>query len=102
MEQRRQKRINVGYKAELSYSGKVYDCVIENLSATGAYIITSPVEADFKPLEAAELMFDACPGETVILKCRIMWARKTLPHRLTSRIGLEIVDPSWDRSDCFV
>jgi len=102
MEQRGQKRIAVGYKAEIICNGKRYECVIENLSATGVNIITSPTETDFRPQEAVELKFEPRPGETVSLKGRIMWSRKTMPHRLTTRLGLEFIDPEWNERGFFV
>ncbi|RJQ50613.1 MAG: PilZ domain-containing protein [Nitrospiraceae bacterium] len=103
MERRRHKRIAVGYKAEITCNGKRCECVIENLSSTGVNIVTvSSAGADYKPQENIELKFEPRPGETLSLMCRIKWSRKTMPHRLTDRLGLEILDPSWDRSTYFV
>ena len=104
MEKRRAKRISVGYKAEIGYDGKSFECVIENLSSTGAYIITASTssETNFKPQETLELKFEPRPGEIVNLQCRIKWSKKISPHRLTNRIGLEILNPSWDQGTSFV
>jgi hypothetical protein len=104
MEKRRAKRIAVGYKAEIVYDGKSFECVIENLSSTGAYIITASTssETNFKPQETLELKFESRPGEIVNLQCRIKWSKKTSPHHLTNRIGLEILNPSWDQGTSFV
>ncbi|MBI5099699.1 MAG: PilZ domain-containing protein [Nitrospirae bacterium] len=104
MENRRSKRIAVGYKAEIIYGGKSFECVIENLSNVGAYIVTASTntEINFKPQEMLELRFEPNSGEIVNLQCRIMWSKQTLPHRLTNRIGLEILNPSWDQSTSFV
>jgi hypothetical protein len=105
MEQRRQKRIVVGYKAEISYSGKKHECVIENLSASGANVLTVTIprtETDFKLQDVIDLKFEPHPGDMINLKCRIQWSRETLPHRLSKRLGLELIDPSWDRSVLFV
>jgi len=104
MENRRSKRIAVGYKAEIMYGGRSFDCVIENLSTVGAYIITASASAgsELKPDEMIELRFEPEPGETVILNCRIIWSKLTLPHRLTVRIGLEILPSSWEQSNFFV
>jgi hypothetical protein len=104
MEKRRAKRIAVGYKAEIIYDGNSFECVIENLSSTGAYIITASTssETNFKPQEKLELKFEPHPGEIVNLQCRIKWSIKTPSHRLTNRIGLEILDPSWDEGTYFV
>jgi hypothetical protein len=104
MEKRLSKRIAVGYKAEIIYEGKSFECVIENLSSTGAYIITAltGAETNFKPQETLELKFESRPGEIINLQCRIKWSEKTPPHRLTNRIGLEILNPSWEQSTSFV
>lgn len=104
MENRRSKRIAVGYKAEILYEGSSFDCVIENLSTAGAYIITVSASSvsELKPDEMLELRFEPEPGETVSLNCRIIWLKLTLPHRLTVRIGLEILNPSWEQSNFFV
>lgn len=104
MENRRSKRIAVGYKAEIICGGKSFECVIENLSTVGAYIITASASSgsELKLDEMLELRFEPEPGETVSLHCRIIWVKQTLPHRLTSRIGLEILNPSWEQSNFFV
>jgi hypothetical protein len=104
MEKRQAKRITVGYKAEIVYDGKSFECVIENLSSTGAYIITASISAEtnFKPQETLELKFESGPGEVINLQCRIKWSKKTQPHHLTNRIGLEILNPSWEQSTSFV
>jgi hypothetical protein len=104
MENRRDKRIAVGFKAEIICSGKSFQCVIENLSSVGAYIITAStsIENELKPDDMLELRFEPNPGEIVNLHCRIIWSKLTLPHRLTSRLGLEILNPSWEQSNFFV
>ena len=102
MEKRKQKRIVVGYKAEIIGNGRSYECVIENLSVTGVNVITSPGASDFISGESVELKFEPRPGETVNVGCTIMWCRETLPHGLTSRLGLEISDPDWCDSGPFV
>jgi hypothetical protein len=104
MERRRHKRIAVGYKAEIVCNGKSYECVIEDIAPSGTNIVTALTqpETDFKPQETVELKFEPFPGETVHLTCRIMWSRKTMPHRLTDRIGLEIINPDWDRCGSFL
>jgi len=104
MERRNEKRIAVGYTAEIVHNGKSYGCVVENLSAGGANIITVSLktETEFKPQETLDLKFEPYPGETVNLSCRIQWSRQTPPHRLSKRLGLEIIDPSWDKCAFFV
>jgi hypothetical protein len=104
MERRNEKRIAVGYPAEIFHNGKSYECVIENLSAGGVNIVTVSLESktDFRPREILELKFEPHPGETVRLSCRIQWSRQTPPHRLSKRLGLEIIDPSWDKCAFFV
>ncbi len=104
MERRLHKRIAVGYKTEIIYGGKSYEGVIENISATGVSVISASTkgETDFKPMETLELKFEPGLGETVTLLCRIKWSRKTQPHLLTNKLGLEIIDPSWEQSAFFV
>ena len=104
MENRQNKRIAVGYKAEIIYGGRSFDCVLENLSTVGAFIITASASSgsELKRDELLELRFEPEPGETVSLNCRIVWLKQTLPHRLTVRIGLEILNPSWEQCNFFV
>lgn len=104
MEQRHQKRIAVGYRAEVVCGGKHYEGIIENLSATGLNVlINSPVpETDLRQNNTVELRFDLCPEQSASLSCRVVWSTKTLPHNLSTRLGLEIVDPSWDQYRCIL
>ncbi|RJQ42939.1 MAG: PilZ domain-containing protein [Nitrospiraceae bacterium] len=104
MEQRRQKRLAVGYKAEIVCSGKHYEGVIENLSSTGVNILINPAEPEtgFMTGKTIELKFEPCPGETVSLMCKVMWHRKTAPHNLSARLGLEFIDPQWDQCSCII
>lgn len=99
MERRRAPRIAVGYRAEVLCNGKSCECVIENLSSTGANVIAlvSGAMMDIKPKDLVELRFQPHSGETLSLQCRVAWANRTRPHNLTNRIGLEIVDPSWEQ-----
>lgn len=104
MERRRSQRINVGFNAELISEGISYAVVIENLSETGINVITSPAKnaIDFTPKTPLELNFQPQAGETLNLNCRVIWSHKVLPHGLTNRIGMEILDPSWDKSVSFL
>ena len=104
MGKRQSNRIGVGYKAEIIYGDKSFECVIENLSSTGAYIITAVTgaETNFKPLDTLELKFESRPGEIINLQCSIKWSEETPPHRLTNRIGLDILTPSWEQSTSFI
>ncbi len=104
MERRNEKRIVVAYPAEIVHYGKGQQCVIENLSAGGANIVTVSVgsEKDFRPQEIFELKFEPYPGKPINLSCRIQWSLQTPPHRLSKRLGLKITDPSWHNCAFFV
>lgn len=104
MDRRKEKRIAVGYAAEIVNNGKSYGCVVENLSAAGVNVlIVSPEpETEFDPQETFKLKFEPLPREMVNLTCRVKWSRQTLPHRLSKRLGLEIINPSWDQCAYFV
>ncbi len=104
MEKRLSKRIAVGFKAVFISDGTSYQGVIENLSEKGLNVITSPLKAaiDFIPETLLKLNFQTFLGETLNLQCKVKWACKTLPHRLTNRIGMEIIDPPWDKSNYFL
>ncbi len=104
MEKRNSKRIFIGFDAEIIYEGSSYTAVIDNLSENGVSVITVPAktELDFTPGATLKLKFQSHPGETLILHCKVKWSRKIPPHGLTHRIGLEIKDPPWDKSNYFL
>jgi len=104
MEKRNFKRIVAGYKAEIIYEGKSYDGVIDDLSESGVGIIISPSETTIAipPGAELELKFQPVSGETLNLQCKVMWLRKAPPHNLAVKIGLEIINPPWDKCDYFL
>ena len=104
MNARQSKRIIAGYKAEITYHDKCFTGVIENLSETGVNVLNdlSGNAPDFLPGETVSLKIETPAGEPLILTCIIKWAIKILPHNLRNRIGLEIVDPPWDKSNYFL
>ncbi len=101
---RRAKRITAGYRAEVVYENNSYPGVIENLSALGANVLTDPLGPDieFVPDTAIELKFETPTGETIIIKCMIMWSSKIPPHNIRHRIGMEIHDLPWDKVGMFL
>jgi hypothetical protein len=104
MERRQYKRIIVGFEAEILYEGKNYSGVIENLSESGISILTAPMqtEVDFKPGTSIEIKFQPPTGESPVLHCKIKWSYKISPHNLRSKIGMEIIDPPWEKSSFFI
>ena len=44
MEKRKAKRITIGFNADIAYEGKSYRGITENLSESGAGIITDPID----------------------------------------------------------
>ncbi|MEW6599815.1 MAG: PilZ domain-containing protein [Nitrospirota bacterium] len=104
MNNRRYKRIIAGYKAEITYHDECYFGVIENLSETGVNILTDLLETsiDFQAGESISLKVDIPAGSPLMLKCTIKWAQTIQPHNLRHRIGLEIIDPPWDKNSYFL
>lgn len=104
MNKRRAHRIIAGYKAEIIYCDKHYFGVIENLSETGVNVLTNLSEniVDFCPGETTLLNIETPAGEQLILRCMIKWTNRVPPHNLRNRIGLEIIDPPWDKSNYFL
>ncbi len=98
------KRITAGYKAEITFEGKTYQGVIENLSETGASITIVSQEKDLglTPGKELKLKFEMQPDEILTLNCTIRWSTKLPPHGLINGIGLEIADPPWDESISFL
>jgi hypothetical protein len=104
MNKRQFKRITAGYKARIICGDKNYVGIIENLSETGVNVITDPIEAtvDFAPGESIDLKIEVPSGETLNLHCKIKWASKIPPHGIRSRIGMEIIEPPWDKIAYFL
>jgi len=104
MNNRQAKRIVAGYKAEIRYFDKCYLGIIENLSETGVNVLTDFLEKpiDFRVGEILSLKIESPAGALLILTCMIKWSARIPPHELRNRLGLEIIDPSWDKSNCFL
>jgi hypothetical protein len=104
MNHRRSNRIIAGYKAEIIYNEKCYIGIIENLSETGVNVITDLMEnaVAFRPGETISLKIEPLAGEPLILTCMIKWSNRVPPHNLRNRIGLEIIDPPWDKCNYFL
>ena len=99
LDRRYTERIKAGYKTEIIHGDNIYTGVIENISASGVNVLTDPLSPgiNFHPDEAIEIKFQAHTGETIILKCTIMWTTKIPPRNVRHRIGLEIVELPWDK-----
>jgi hypothetical protein len=95
MEKRRSKRKIVRLKAERISGDKNHAVFIENLSEEGIYMITAPAKTsmDFIPGTALELKFQLRSGETLNLRCKVIWSHKNPPDGLTNSVGMEIIDP---------
>lgn len=104
MEKRRHQRIMVGYNAEVISRGVSHAVVIEDISRLGVNVITAPVKMplDFAHDETLEIKFQPVPEEILNFHCRVKWLFKTPTHCLTTRIGMEIINPPWDSSYHFV
>jgi len=101
MDKRTSERIRAGYKTEIIYDSNHYSGIIENLSASGANILTDPIEHDIEFLdgEPIELKFEAHTGKTVLLKCLVIWSSKIPPLNVMHRIGMKILDLPLDKFD---
>lgn len=104
LERRRATRIVGGYKVDLVSEGVKYAGEVENLSEDGACIMmfAAEVPVDFQPDDVYEMHFYSLLEETLICQCRVKWARKASAHGLTSQVGMQIIDPPWDKSKMFI
>jgi hypothetical protein len=96
MEKRRSKRKIVRLKAERISGNKNHAVFIENLSEEGIYMITAPAKTsmDFTPGTKLELKFQFPSGDTLNLRCKVIWSyKKTPPDGLTNSVGMEIIAP---------
>jgi hypothetical protein len=96
MEKRRSKRIKVNLKAESISGDEKYGIFIENISEQGIHIITTASSSHkrFNSGTEVDLRFHLTSGETINLRCKVIWAySKIPPDGLTDSIGLEIIDP---------
>jgi hypothetical protein len=98
LERRQDKRHPANVRTEILYNGRVYHGIIENLSASGAGIVTEQLkkEVDFVQYDTIELKFKSPSGEEFSIKCTIMWASYITAENLRYRIGLELVGKPWD------
>jgi Tfp pilus assembly protein PilZ len=104
MERRLFKRIAYGVKAEIILHGKSIRGVIEDLSEKGANIITDPIEdpSVFIQGKEVELKFRPLDQEAIVLNCKIQWITPAYPNSRIYKIGMELLNPPWDESSCFV
>ena len=100
-DRRSSERITAGYKTRINYNNKSYSGIVENLSASGANILTDPIDDDVEFLdgEPLELEFEAHTGKSVLLKCIVIWSSKILPHNVRHRIGMKVIDLPLDKFD---
>jgi len=98
MERRKDTRHPANVRSEILYNGHVYSGIIENLSASGAGIVTDRLEkeVDFIQYDPLELKFKSPSGEEFNIKCTIMWASYITAQNLRYRIGLELVGRPWN------
>ncbi|MBL7031706.1 MAG: PilZ domain-containing protein [Nitrospira sp.] len=98
MERRKETRHPANVRAEILYNGRVYGGVIDNLSASGAGIVTDQLdnEVAFMQYDPLELKFRSSSGEAFHIKCTIMWASYITAENLRYRIGLELVGRPWE------
>jgi CheY-like chemotaxis protein len=94
MEKRSAERHIVDFKTELSYGGKYYAGVVENISENGLYMTAYPLNTGihFTSGEALELKFQLSSREVIKLPCEVKWSYKTYPHGSAFSIGTEIVE----------
>ncbi len=104
MEKRQSKRIVIGFKVQITSGEKTCEGMIEDLSEVGVGVITVPAgnELHFSPGEMVDLKFQPHPDETLNCQCKIKWLSKDPSHGLTTRVGMEIIDPPWDKSGYFL
>jgi hypothetical protein len=97
-------RITAGYKAEITFEGKTYHGIVENLSETGVNItiVIQEKEPIFPPGKKLKITFVVQTDETVTFDCLIRWAAKLPPQGLNNGIGLEILDPNWEQWNSFL
>ena len=99
MERRRSKRKKVNIDAEMISGDNAYQGVIDNFSGVGIHAETDSVDpmsssSRFTPGDIFEVKFNTSPGQTMQLRCRIVWSYKSAPQGLITKIGMEIIDPS--------
>ena len=98
VERRKETRHPADVRTEILYNDHVYYGIIENLSASGAGIVTDQLdkEVDFVQYDTLELKFESPSKEEFKIECTIMWAEYITRENLRYRIGLELVGKPWD------
>ena len=93
MEKRSSKRVEGKYRTEIIYQNNTYAGVIENISWSGTNVLTDPLNPEivFSPDDLLDLQFVSPEGDTVILKCIIIWSSKIPPANERNRIGLQLL-----------
>lgn len=85
-------------QAEIISGSNIYGGIIKNFSETGLYVETVPTReiTDFVPEKTLELKFKSSHGETIVLKCEVVWLySKKMQHGLKhNNLGVEIIMPS--------
>ncbi|MBS1111994.1 MAG: hypothetical protein H6Q95_286 [Nitrospirae bacterium] len=98
IEKRDPQRTFIVLQAEIISGSNIYGGVIKNFSETGLYVETIPTRdiTDFFPEKVLELKFKSSYGETINLRCEVVWIySKKLQHGLKqNNIGMEITVPS--------
>ena len=104
MERRLFKRIAFGVKTEIILDGKSFRGVIEDLSEAGANIKTYPIGDTSGLVQGAEmeLKFSQLDDEIIVLNCKIQWIQIAYPNSQTYKIGMVLINPPWDESNCFI
>jgi len=104
MERRSGQRTSTGFETDIIYDNKRYTGTIENISASGANVLTGPIDDDinFPSYEPVELHFKSPEGKVIILQCTIMWSSKIPPDNVRYRIGMELVGKPWDKISFFL
>ncbi len=93
MEKRRVERKIVFLETDFTSGGRSYTGVIENISEYGVHMKTSLTKTtiDFLPTTTIELKLHNPSGETINLRCEIMWlySKKIQHPRLENGFGFE-------------
>jgi hypothetical protein len=96
VEKRTHRRYSAGFEGKLIYNNVDYPAFIGNISKSGLYIIVLLGKtAGGITTEAQLKMRMYSPIDDLIaLNCRKIWCHRTVPpHTLSSRMGLEIINP---------
>lgn len=98
IEKRSPQRTFLVLQAEIISGSNIYGGIIKNFSETGLYVETIPTReiTDFVPEKILELKFKSSQGETIDLKCEVVWIySKKMQHGLKqNNLGMEITVPS--------